>query len=558
MCCQSVQSSSSNPPHRCCSALHAAAQQLVALDNAFSRSAAFRSGHGAEAELRWAHTASYAAAAQTRLCLALQLQGSELMPVAAAVAQFVLRSGRPALATQLATVAASPVAKERAWAAAGAQLTAMSGLFKAGVREQLDLADMGSTALQPHALLAWLTTISDALVAIQPGESCVTAVTGRPYAVAAVGAALRRTPAAETLPVLLHADYLAYFFQQYMGVLVLLLRFPACRQHAAALAASPRAQAAVLNFVASCGMPALVAGFQTADKPAAGVACCAIAVLIDCLQHAALEPAFHRRLRSPGGAVLVQLAAQLCRQLPSSQPGGWAQERYLGLHRDAASLFCLLAGEMRNWHGADAPDAAQRAAISTEQLAAARELVRTLPQLAATMHTLSGANAEPGRLLKLYSLLGTAVRLLDSVRFGGEDATGSSQLTITSQTDLDDWLAACEAAVRLVPLALRLKEGCAEVPASIAVLDDVACILLLQVWVQGPRLVHCALGSESFIASGQRPALQKRVWQLHVCGCRLLHAALTQLPGPGVQALLEGLHQLVAAAECPETDGSIG
>lgn len=332
----------------------------------------------------------------------------------------------------------------------------------------------------------------------------------------------------------------------------ILLHAPACQPQAAALADSPRAQRAIIGFIASRGLPALVAGFLAGCEPDVAVECATIKVLANILQHASLEQALARQLCSPGGAAVVRLAGQLCSKVPPSQPAGWNREHYLGLHADTLGLCCLLAAAMHDRPGAADRSAAQHAALRTEQLAAARELVHTLPQLARSLQALTSAGTQPDQLLIMYAQLGDALSLLlrvHSAVLGAADI----QLSITSQADIDDWLAACEAAARLVHMAAQLRQRLSAAPTalgaatdgSIAVLDKAVGALLLNVWFQGTQLM---------IRTEQQPAMLKRIWWLHLCGCRVLHATLAQLPATGLQALIEGLHCLVAAAQCPETD----
>lgn len=115
-----------------------------------------------------------AARVLARLCMALQPPSSELMPIASAVVQFVLHVGRPALATALAAAATgaepSPAAQQNIWAFVEPQHSALFCFFYASISWQFDLQQLASTALQPHALLAWLATVSDALSRIDMGE----------------------------------------------------------------------------------------------------------------------------------------------------------------------------------------------------------------------------------------------------------------------------------------------------------------------------------------------------------------------------------------------------
>lgn len=342
----------------------------------------------------------------------------------------------------------------------------------------------------------------------------------------------------------------------YLSLLSQVLRSPGSEQHVytAALAASPRAQAAAVNLLVDRGLPTLLSGLQTdlqrvaqrESLPLSGALC---VLLVSFLQHPALRTGLERRLHSPSGATVVRLAAQLARLLSDQQPRGGGHDKYVEMHSKAVSLYLLCCSIM----GAQPPG---HTAPRAEQLAAARELLQALPHLSLSLHSLSHADVEARQLvLRCWHLL-AALELLGAVRTASSSsAAGGSQLGIASQTDAEDWLAACEAALRLVQLAIRLKERCCgeaqdglseEAQHAAHISDELASALWVEVWLQASLLLLDATGLPQ--ASSEQSALLKRVWHVHLCGCRLLHGALRQLHDASVGTLLKGLDQLVMAA----------
>lgn len=357
---------------------------------------------------------------------------------------------------------------------------------------------------------------------------------------------------------------------QLMGYLPLVSRLmePKNAQYAAALAASPRAQAAVVNLLLDRALPSLLDTGQAGGPPSAprGAAQAGFftdTVFAECLLQPPLLPALRRRLFSPRGAELVSQAAQLTRRLPQEPPEGWSSEELVELLSNVPALFTVCCAALGAEPAASAHQPAPHAAFRAQQRVAARELLRTLPQLALALHALSTAGAKSRQLALSCSQLAAALDLLAAVQGGA--GTDDSQLTICSQADLDTWLAACEAAGGLVPPVLRLKQRCCgdggpgphgggvdstaggEAAADAAPFDNVVKQLLSEVWVRGAWRIHAACAPTGGMG---RPALLKRLWQLHQEGCRVLHSGVQQLPSPQLRALLEGLGLLTLAVQC--------
>lgn len=407
--------------------------------------AAFRHAGGQSAQdLRAAGAvASLAAFAVSKLCSDLPLEASVIRIITASVCQFLLGFGRATLAVP--TGLDDAAAKSHLLAIT--QLGAMACCIAAAAerRQPSKLAELFSPdVVTSHDLILWLTTMTEALRLGQSGECPQAAPSMCARASAAATAAVTW---ANSCLLTLAAESAMEELTTYLSLLCPVMDGRGSEQHTATLAASPRALAAAVNLLVDRGLPTLLsylpAELQRAaqqELPLCGAVC---VLLVRVLQHPALQTALERRLHGPGGAAVVQLAAQLARLLSNPLPMAWRHDQYVEVHNRALSLCllcCSIMGEQPPGH--TAPRA--------QQLAAARELLQALPHWSLSLHTLNHPDVEAGQLVQMCTDLLAALDLLGAVRTASSSEAGGSQLGIASQADAEGWLAACEAALCLV------------------------------------------------------------------------------------------------------------
>lgn len=312
--------------------------------------------------------------------------------------------------------------------------------------------------------------------------------------------------------------------------------------HEAAVADDPAAQDAITAaLLTRCGLQRLVAAF--AEAAPAGLPLSQLyghapmlLLLIDLVAHATLQLAVERFTRGPAAvaalrsaAAFVAAAATLPADLPADLQLGSEVDPFLDLHFHAAQLLALCcrgrvqrpAATGDSSSGGGGGDSSSDAAplLSSEQLAAAWELMAAVPHIAAAIRALvAGANARAPDSSREQALVVT------NYGYALAALPVELQLMLCSAAQLSTWAAAAQAGLRLQPLLLQLSAASQEFPASSpeqVAAGQLAAQLLAVVWMC-PFQEEGAAGSGA-AAEPEPVALRHELLQAHLAGCRLVH-----------------------------------
>jgi hypothetical protein len=308
-----------------------------------------------------------------------------------------------------------------------------------------------------------------------------------------------------------------------------LLTTPPYSRHAAALAANPHLQQAVVGFLLQRCLPAL-AGQAAADadqlvqhfaKSFIGLQALAAVLAVP-----SLSAAVARHQPRLDTVVWVQHAAANVEALPASRPDGVAAGVFGRAFEAVILLLSCLCDAML-----DQPTAGSSSSGGTNNSCeqAAWELVRVVPHAAACSQALAVDGECPrSTVAAVCCNLGFALRLLERLR-----------MSKATPAQLEAWAAAAEAGVRLQPLLARLHSEAAEAGLRLqplqAQLHSEAAEEQQQQQQQQQQQLFAALSLQLINnlwcgmpdTRGTEPdgaaALGRRLWQLHSASCQLLH-----------------------------------
>ena len=318
----------------------------------------------------------------------------------------------------------------------------------------------------------------------------------------------------------------------------------AYRQHSAALAASPAVKGIVAELLLlQRALPCLLAaveapdtGWDSSSAPATLLGSLCSISMTDNL------PGVRERLRRAEGTAFPQQAARLLKALPLvTQDSALAGSLAAAYHHAARLLlmFCIFMDSEEEGAGSNHPGNAassQTAGSSpaggaANQQKAAWVVIGLVPHLAAAIQALAAFS--PGLQEDLASICHSVGALLSFA----EARRGS----ITSQQQLEVWLAAGDAGLRLQPLLRQLDASWRQQDAP-PICDDAAQATAQQVvkMLRSGSIAawRWAESSGRAAAVDKRAGLAAQLAQLHSRGCRLLHwlAAVdnrAMLPGRG-------------------------
>lgn len=435
-----------------------------------------------------------------------------------------------------------------------------------------------------------------------PGAACRALAAAVVHLLPVTPCGLHAAPA-ERAARCVHAVELGYqACMELPGVCALLFNRAWSGEHAAALAAAPAVQAALMGLLLGHVLPSTADLLEVAsDSSSSGGAIAGTSGLQACGREAVcgLQSAIWgiagnqlgktdtaqllRCVRRLGAAAVVQQAGRIARALPLQQhehPDAAAMPFLAHLrqaHREAAKLVacvCMAAGEVL----AAQPGAAEAAAapgrvpgsscaasVEAERGEVRRAMLELAPHAAAVVQALAvDSRCTVDTLcdvVESYSIFFQYCRKLGR----------SLSLASDSQEERHEaaevaavWAAALHACLQLLAFGLPRCEGWQQRPGY-----EVACSLpatLCMLWVDGTAvLLDAARCLVRQPPPREPPELLESMWALHSAGCRTLHwlaqqqqqAALVHGLHDTVPLLLGGLHNLlmIAIAAIPPAGG---
>ncbi|KAL4440125.1 hypothetical protein ABPG75_003126 [Micractinium tetrahymenae] len=281
-------------------------------------------------------------------------------------------------------------------------------------------AAFAATTGKPDAMLPWLAAAAEALSTVRPADN-----------------------------VLLEFCFLAWH----------VLNVPTYAKHAAALADQPALQRPVAALLLRHCLPA-----------AAGAAAATPAELLDITKEVALwrlqlccllsshslRQGVAAWMQQPGAGTAVLHAVTVHQALPASRPAGVPPANFCHVHQMATAQLYVLCGQLaaaqqaetEGGTGASGSSTSGEAASSPEQVAAAWQLVRALPHSATLVASLAAESDCPQSIFAaVYSSLAGSLALLAHLP------------TQPEQAEAEAWVAAADAALRLLPLLAALRSG---------------------------------------------------------------------------------------------------
>ncbi len=276
-------------------------------------------------------------------------------------------------------------------------------------------------------------------------------------------------------------------------------------------------QQAMLSVLLDRCLPVLAAGsspgtLADVTDPVYGLALCLGGVLDSpCLKHE-----LARRLQQPKAAAYIRQAVQVVIALPLRRREADTPDSFGGQHGGAAMLLARLCASIKL--------PARTAA------AAAWQFAEAVPQLATLLATLAANDSIASDHLLVVCC---------SLQLAGEVLLSKLPDNISSDSQLAAWAAACDAAVRLVPLLLQLHGRFRSAPFSPHA--------PLQLSQQLLGLLGIAPACGKYVAdrfdTARPPAadeqLVRQLWALHTSICRFV-AWLAVDPSNGRAAVLPG------------------
>lgn len=316
------------------------------------------------------------------------------------------------------------------------------------------------------------------------------------------------------------------------------------QEHAAAIAADPAVQDALVGALLSYCLPSLSAA--SADAAAEGLSTATqellvvLALLMKVLSLPVLEAAVAGHMRAPGAAATMRHAAGIVASvaaLPTTLPPALqvvSKDAQVSMHMLAASLLADLSQHLMDLppasegsgsssrSGFEVGSSSGAADAAATRRAVAWELVAAVPHIAASIQALV-AGAAAGELTFLRDRA-SAVRMycFALVTLPTELPSGPC-----SAAQLSAWAAAAEASLRLLPLLLQAHTAFQQLPAqedARSAAGRLAAQIVHLVWSVNPnRLAPLAGGGGSTAEAAAAGELQGQLARAHLAVCRLTH-----------------------------------
>ena len=329
-------------------------------------------------------------------------------------------------------------------------------------------------------------------------------------------------------------------------------------QHRAALAASPPARSAIAALLLKHALPhlAAVAEGQGMDWRSCSGLGCLLDTLTSAVGSASLMPALQRHISLPGSAAFFQHAARVVKAVPLEVPEGVPAQQHAAAHRNAAKLLsdlCLLLTSAAGQPGSRAA-ATSTAPGRAELQAAGWQVVGLVPHMAAAIQGMAAGTSR-----KLQQML-PAICYSFATAVQCQDMWSTS---IGSQQQLEVWVAAADAGMRLLPLLRQLdaswhqRQDLRDDFQIVALMAARLVLRMLHVGSIGACKWALRPGSEP--AACVRASLAAPLAQLHSRSCRLVHWLLAgghraMMPGGGSAADWDVLQELL----CRQLDIAAG
>ncbi len=414
----------------------------------------------------------------------------------------------------------------------------MTELLQPSSRPQAAAAFASSTA-KPSALLPWLAALSAALPLVVAGLA-QGEYHGQNFLLSLLlGQSTLVAPH-------LSAEFGDAFPLDYVLLFKSLLSENTWDKHAAAIAADPALQQAVVGVLLGCCLPDTARFVAAALAPAAGpqLARSAAHMLFGmglALQHSSLAPIAQRQLQAGGAEDALEHAAAIVRALPTSRPSGESGPFWSSLVSSGASLLATLS-TLISAQPATTAGNREAAEAASHAEAAFWHVARLLPRLAASLAALA---SDPLAHTSSPSGMASWLADLDVFCYNMRQLHAQAYALSVGQCNarqLTCWLDAVAACLRLAPCLAQLarlrQENRRDTAALLYsnLLDALSHDLPRQLCQLGQACGSQQLGSSS--TAGLPPdeaatwgGLPAHLWALHTSLCHFV-AALTSAAAP--------------------------